>query len=119
MIYDCFIFNDELDLLDLRLRFLDAAADRFVIVESERSLSGQPKPLLFRENKHRFEPWLHKIIHVVAPANNMTPWEYEFFQRNYIKQGLASCADEDIIIISDADEIVNIKDILAIPGFTT
>ena len=119
MIYDCFLFNDELDLLQLRLQFLDDAVDKFVIVESERTISGQLKPLHFHKNQERFKKFLPRIIHLVAPVNDLSAWDYEFFQRNYIKQALQSCADDDIIIISDADEIVNIKDIRSLPGFHT
>lgn len=117
MIYDCFLFNDELDLLELRLRFLDDAVDRFVIVESERSLSGEPKPLHFFNNRLRFEKFLSRIIHLRAPVNDLPPWEYEFFQRNHIKEALKTCGEHDIIIISDADEIVNVKTLLNYPGF--
>lgn len=116
MIYDCFLFNDELDLLRLRLEFLDKSVDRFVIVESTRTLSGEKKPLYFELNKEKFAGFLPRIIHLVAPANDLPAWEYEFFQRNYIKEGLKQCGDDDIIIISDADEIVNVKEILARPG---
>ncbi len=114
--YDCFIFNDELDLLRLRLEYLQNSVDYFVIVESTRTLSGGPKPLHFSLNKEKFVPFLPKIIHLVAPANDMPAWEYEYFQRNYIKEALQNCAGEDIIVISDADEIVNIGDILSRPG---
>ena len=119
MIYDCFLFNDELDLLQLRLSFLDDVVDRFLLVESPRTLSGKPKPLYFAENKNRFDKYLHKIIHIVAPANDMPPWEYEFFQRNYIKTGLIECHPDDLVAISDADEILNIKELLKTGDFAT
>lgn len=111
-VYDCFIFNDELSLLLLRLSFLHDAVDYFVIVESKRTLSGQPKPLVFIENKHLFANFLGKIIHVEAPVNSLPTWEYEYFQRNYIKEGLKNCCDDDLVHISDADEILNIKQLL-------
>ncbi len=113
MIYDCFIFNDELDLLELRLTFLENITDRFVLVESARTLSGSPKPLYYESNKERFTRFQHKIIHVITPVNDLPAWEYEWFQRNGIKKGLEQCSDTDIIFISDADEIVNIKEILS------
>ena len=47
MVYDCFMFFNELELLDLRLHELDAVVDRFVLVEGVRTLSGKPKPLYF------------------------------------------------------------------------
>ncbi len=114
MVYDCFIFNDELDLLELRLTFLADAADRFVLVEAERTLSGEQKPLHYELNKERFARFHHKIIHIIVPVNEMKPWDYEFYQRNAIKNGLAQCEAADIIFISDIDEIVHIKEIISI-----
>lgn len=116
MICDCIIFNDELDLLEIRLNFLADTVDRFVIVESERTLAGGAKPLHYQLNKERFSSFHHKIIHLIAPVNELPAWEYEFYQRNYIKEALFNCADNDIIFISDADEIVNIKAVLSCPG---
>jgi len=115
MIYDCFIFNDELELLQLRLRLLNNVADRFVLVESERTLAGNPKPLHFSNNKKQFDPFLARIIHVVAPFNNLPAWEYEYFLRNNIKTALTGCNPDDIIVISDADEMVNLEAVLSIP----
>lgn len=114
MIYDCFIFNDELDLLELRLEFLSSRVDHFILVESERTLSGNPKQLHFKNNEHRFSKWKDQIIHLVAPDNKMPAWEYEFFQRNYIREGLKNAAKDDIVFISDADEILNIPAILSL-----
>jgi len=112
MIYDCFIFNDELNLLQLRLLFLYKTVDRFVLVESGRTLSGNPKRLHYEENKEIFNEFHDKIIHLVCPVNNLPAWDYEYFQRNYIKKALQNCSDTDIIFISDADEIINVKAIL-------
>jgi len=112
MIIDAFIFNNELEILLLRLNFLNDIVDRFVIVESKRTLAGADKPLHFYNNRHLFQPFLNKIVYLEAPANDLTPWEYEFFQRNYLKKGLEDCAEDDIVFISDVDEIVNIKDVI-------
>lgn len=116
MVYDCFIFNDELDLLELRLQLLHPAVDKFVLVESSRTLSGQSKPLHYAENKNRFRKFESQIIHVIAPANELPAWEYEYFQRNCIKDGLKEAHEEDLVFISDADEIVNIPEVLRVSG---
>lgn len=42
-IYDCFVFHDELDLLDIRLNILDAYVDYFVVCEGDRTHRGKPK----------------------------------------------------------------------------
>lgn len=107
MIYDGFIFFNELELLDIRLHELNNLVDRFVLVESTQSFSGQNKPLYFEENKSQFRPYLEKIIHVVVdfPETVKTPWEKEYTQRRAISRGLEHCNLNDIVIFSDVDEI--------------
>lgn len=111
-IYDCFIFCDELDLLELRLEILNDVVDKFVLVESPRTHSNKLKPLYFAENKERFSKYLDKIIHIVADDIETadgygTHWQRERDQRNAIVRGLVNCSNYDIIILSDVDEIPN------------
>jgi beta-1,4-mannosyl-glycoprotein beta-1,4-N-acetylglucosaminyltransferase len=109
MIYDCFTFFNELDLLEIRLNELNDVADRFVLVEATRTHQGKPKKLVYEENKARFAAFHHKLIHVIVdeyPENpNNDPWVYEWHQRNMIKSGLKNCNPDDVIMISDVDEI--------------
>jgi beta-1,4-mannosyl-glycoprotein beta-1,4-N-acetylglucosaminyltransferase len=72
MIYDCFNFFNELDILDLRLNTLNDVVDYFVIVESNVTHSGSNKPYYFWDNQHIFEKFLHKIInfHVEDTPND-------------------------------------------------
>jgi beta-1,4-mannosyl-glycoprotein beta-1,4-N-acetylglucosaminyltransferase len=111
-IYDCFLFSSELDLLKIRLSYLYDQVDYFVLVESGRTLTNSEKKLYYHENRHLFEKFQDKIIHIVAESNDLPAWEYEFFQRNSIKQGLKSCNPDDLIFISDVDEIVNISEVV-------
>ena len=111
-VYDAFLFNDELELLKLRLQLLGDVVEQFIIVESKRTLAGEKKPLHFLDNQNLFQQYLHKIKHVEVAVNDLSSWEYEFFQRNAIKEGLQQCNDDDIIFISDADEIINIPEVL-------
>lgn len=107
MIYDCFTFFNELDLLEIRLHTLDSVVDKFVLVESTRTFTNKEKPLHFSLHKERFSKFLHKIIHVVVddfPQSDVA-WDFEFHQRNAIARGLTTCAPEDVILISDVDEI--------------
>lgn len=115
MIYDCFIFFNELELLDIRLNVLNEKVDKFVLVESTRTFTNNPKPLYFQENKHRFEKFSDKIIHVVIDEfpEFTNAWDYETFQRNSIKEGLKNCNLDDIVLISDIDEIPNLYSINA------
>lgn len=109
MIYDCFTFFNELDLLTLRLHELSGAVDHFVLVEATHTHSNKPKPLYFDENKERFREFLPKIIHIVVddfPENPGNRWVLENYQRDAIMRGLSDCSPDDSIIISDIDEIV-------------
>ncbi len=106
-VYDCFMFNNELDLLELRLRILEDVVDRFVLVEAAQSHTGIAKPLHFEENRDRFARWLNRIQHVVIaklpPENDA--WANDAAQRNAIARGLPEVADDDLVLISDLDEL--------------
>ena len=107
MIYDCFTFFNELDVLELRLMELDAVVDRFVIAEAPVTFAGRPKPLWFADHRERFAPWLDRIVHVVVddmPATH-DPWTRERHQRNALARGLAGARPDDGVIVSDVDEI--------------
>ena len=112
-IYDCFSFFNELDLLDIRLEMLNKYVDKFVIVELPYTFRGDKKSLIFNDNKERFEKYLDKIIYI-CPENHpqyMGDGDFgiEYFQRNSILKGLELCDPDDIVIISDIDEIPSPK----------
>ncbi|MDR1964043.1 MAG: hypothetical protein LBQ50_09725 [Planctomycetaceae bacterium] len=114
MIYDCFTFFNEIDLLEIRMNILNEVVDRFVIVEATRTFSNHPKPLYFETNKDRFAAFSSKIIHLVVDdyPEFETAWTYENHQRDCIERCLRGCNDNDLILISDLDEIPNPKTIL-------
>lgn len=108
-VYDCFMFYNELDLLEIRLNELYNAVDYFVLVESsETHRTGSPKPFYFEEAKERFAPFLNKIIHIKLTEHIETDngWVRENWHRNQIMRGLTNCKNEDLILISDADEFI-------------
>lgn len=107
MIYDCFTFNDEMDLLEIRLNVLDSVVDKFVLVEATKTFLSKDKALHYKENKERFKQFNDKIIHIVVDEfpDDKNPWALENSQRNNIIKGLNDCNDDDIVIISDLDEI--------------
>lgn len=117
MVYDCFIFFNELDLLEIRLHELNDVVDKFVLIEANKTFQNNEKPYYFEENKQRFSRFLDKIIHVkldsyplfIPLINPFTPWKLEFFQRNSIIKGLKNCNPDDVILISDVDEIPKAK----------
>jgi beta-1,4-mannosyl-glycoprotein beta-1,4-N-acetylglucosaminyltransferase len=116
MIYDCFTFFNELDLLEIRLNILDKTVDKFVLVEATKTHQGKEKPLNFNKNKKRFERFLPKIIHVIVDEypeyEGKSAWILEHHQRNSIINGLKDCKPEDVILISDVDEIPDPNKIL-------
>jgi beta-1,4-mannosyl-glycoprotein beta-1,4-N-acetylglucosaminyltransferase len=106
-IYDCFMFYNEFEVLEIKLNELYDHVDCFVIVESTESFRGNPKPLYFYENRERYSKFLDKIIHVVADRiEAYSPWVRESYQRNQIRKGLLNLNNWDVVIIEDLDEIV-------------
>lgn len=106
-IYDCFLFFNELEILEIKLNELYEHVDYFVLVESTETFRGNPKPLYFNENKQRYSQFLDKIIHIVVEHfETDNPWAREGNQRNQMMRGLTQCKDSDFVIIEDADEIV-------------
>ena len=105
MIYDCFSYWDEDLLLDLRLNILDNYVDYFVIVEGNKTWQNNQKKLRFEINK--FKKFKNKIIHVPVKdlPDGEDPYLRENYQRNSIVNGLINANDNDLIIISDLDEI--------------
>lgn len=107
-VFDCFPFFNELDVLDIRLAELDPLVDHFVIVEATRTFTAKPKPLYFADNRARYQRYAAKIIHVVVddiPLDAPTHWAREAHQREAIMRGLTEAKPDDIIVISDCDEI--------------
>ena len=122
-IYDCFMYFDEEEVLDLRLNILKDKIDYFVIVESTFNHKGERRKLLF--DKSKFEKFNSKIIYLVFDkvpdevqkvSNDdsleekdrkyiMNAVYRENSQRNYIYEGLKKCEKNDLILISDVDEI--------------
>lgn len=125
MIYDCFNFFDELELLEIRFNILDKYVDKFVVVEANETFMGKSKPLFFEENKDRFKKWSNKIIHLsvtdfpndkaILEKALLSPntggkehwWVREFYQKEYLIKALIACNMDDLIFISDLDEIWN------------
>ena len=106
MIVDCFTFFDELDLLELRLETLAAVVDRFVLCEAPFTFRGQPKPLVFAQQRERFARWRERIVHLVYPQPaNGNPWLNEWGQRDHLAAGLTDLDDDALVLIGDCDEI--------------
>ena len=114
-IYDCCIYFDENLMLDMRFNILNEHVDKFVVVEATRDHSGNSKKLNF--NINNFQKFKEKIIyHVVEDipqevTNYKKGWSPNFYRENFhrdsISKAIENCDPEDLILISDADEIPN------------
>ena len=127
-IFDCFMYFDEDVVLDVRLNYLNKYVDKFVIIEAKYNHNGETRKPKF--DVKNFEKFRDKIIYLLidqeapkikdvknlkdidkkAGEQIMNALKRENFQRNYIADGLTEAEDEDWIIISDLDEIPNLKD---------
>lgn len=112
-VFDGIIFNNELDMLDLRWHELYPFITKFVILESNTTFTGIPKPLVFASNRDRFAFAEGKIIHDVFPGrvaeymSREDPFVLEGQQRSAMNGLLrrAGISNGDLLIMSDTDEI--------------
>lgn len=107
-IYDCFIFNDENEILELRLNELKNYVDIHVIIEFGENHQGKQKGR--KINQQILDKFKDKIRYFYYDKFELVnTWKRESFQRNKIFEGIIDASDEDIIIISDVDEIPNLS----------
>ena len=107
-IYDCFTFYNELDLLELRLEEHYNYVDYFVIAEANKTHQGRDKIYYLEENWDRYAKYHDKIIHIKVddmPTHD-NAWVLENYQRNALAKGYENADDNDIIVISDLDEVM-------------
>jgi beta-1,4-mannosyl-glycoprotein beta-1,4-N-acetylglucosaminyltransferase len=128
-IYDCFMYFDEDLLLDIRLNSLEKFVKKFVITEATYTHNGNKKKLNFDIN--RFQKFKDKIIYIVVDKQpeNILQLEKEdtkekvgeklilngmardYYQRECLSGGLKEAKDDDLILISDLDEIPNLESV--------
>ena len=126
-IYDCFMYFDEDLLLDLRLNVLNKFVKKFVITEATYTHNGNKKKLQFDINK--FKKFEDKIIYIVVdqhPENILklsdedskkrraeklilNGMARDYYQRESLNKGLNAANEDDLIFISDLDEIPNLE----------
>ena len=109
-IIDCITYCGEDLLLKIRFETLYNQIDKFIIIEANKYFDGNPKPKFFDHKK--FYKYSNKIEYYYIenlPKYNGNNLEYEIFIKNQIARGLNNLDDEDIVLISDADEIPNLK----------
>lgn len=108
MIVDTTLFNDEFDMLDIRIALTQDWVDRWVICEGNRTMSGKPKPYHLSDNIQRYAHLSNrlKVIKLDIPTT-WTNWDIENGQRAACLEGYQDCSPDDIIMHSDLDEILN------------
>jgi hypothetical protein len=126
MIWDCFLFHNELDVLDMRFEELYPVVDRFVLLESTMTFSGKDKIGHFSHNIDRYKPYHDKIIRIVQVGDDtLDAWGREKHARNSLAFGLeamgykpdeAGAKPDDTIILSDVDEIPRRSVVEALAG---
>ena len=126
-IYDCFMFYDEDLIAELRFNILNQYVSEFIVVESKYTHSGEKRELLFNINKYaNFKNKINYIVLENEPDNLekvydddtedkknskyiMNALKRENYHRNEISKGLTKASSEDLILISDVDEIPNLS----------
>ena len=123
-IYDCTTFYSEHMMLDVRFHILNDYVEKFIVTESLYSHSGQPKKLNFDINN--YPKFKDKIIYLVIDQepNDLikieNTKEHQGLKRinslkrielsyNYMMKAIENLADDDLIILSDNDEIPNLN----------
>jgi beta-1,4-mannosyl-glycoprotein beta-1,4-N-acetylglucosaminyltransferase len=128
-IFDCFMYFDEELVVDIRFNTLNEFVDYFVVVESKFTHKGDKRDLKF--NHKKFNKFKDKIIYLIydKPPQKIIEFKSEDSeeekstkyilnaayrengQRNYILKGLDDAKENDIILISDVDEIPNLSNV--------
>ena len=108
--FDCFMYNNEDLILDVRLNSLDKYIDKFVIVEAKQNHQGKKKDS-YNFEINNFKKFKDKIKYLKIEnfPDQYSSWQRENFQRNFITKGLLDANDDDFVIISDIDEIPNLE----------
>ena len=126
-VYDCFMYFDEDPILDLRLNYLNEFVNQFIIVESKFTHRGDRRELLFNIDKYsKFKDKITYLIVDHEPSGLQTinsddnestlsekyilnAAKRENYQRNYILKGIEKADLNDLILVSDLDEIPNLE----------
>ena len=108
-VYDCFTFYNEFELLELRLKALWDVVDFFVLVEADKTHADKPKSFYFWERQDEFKNFWPKIRHLpvemTVDFKGAGDWSIENAQRDAIAYGIFDAKPDDLILISDVDEI--------------
>lgn len=109
-VYDAVLFSNEIDLLTIRWNELYPYITQFVLLESNSTFTGLPKPLVFASNQNAFEFIEPRLTYRNIGGRfrkGENPFVEEAYQRIALDQLLriAGIDDDDLLIMSDVDEI--------------
>ena len=110
-IFDCIPFYQSNLLFELRLKTLDHLVDEFIVCEATKTHAGKKKELCFELKK--FQKISKKIKYIIVDdmpeRNSLNKEKYPLYnyQINALHKGLANANDNDLILVSDEDEIPN------------
>lgn len=111
-VYDAILFNNELDLLEIRWRELYPYVTKFIILESNMTFTGIPKPVTFDLNRDRFAFAEEKIVYGFLPLEiasgvHVDPFLIESHHRSIMNELIrkSGISDGDLLLVSDTDEI--------------
>jgi hypothetical protein len=106
-VYDCLLYNGEIDLLEVRLHELAESVHRFVIVEADTTFRGARKTPRFDPLDPRVTPFANSVRYVLVKDMPRTgdAVQLEAWQRNAILRGVPDAAPEDLVLVSNVDEI--------------
>ena len=127
-IFDCTNYFNEDVIYGLRLEILDKYVDKFIVAESLYSHSGQRKKLNFDINKYpKFKSKIHYIVVENEPQDLIKldglPYDHaqgmkrmnslKRIRQQYdvLREGIKDAQNDDLIILSDCDEIPNLENL--------
>ena len=121
-VFDVFLFGYELDLLEIRMNILDPYVDYFVFSEGGKTFSGEDKGFVFKKTDKRFKKFKDKIIYTKIEEPTQEELQAKGIQYNVKRESFMRdtfykdsimevlkehCADDDVIVWSDLDEVPN------------
>lgn len=106
-LYDLFPFFNELDLLELRFSELDPLNPVYGLVELPRTFTDLPKEMHFARNQERLRRGRHieSFLPYAIPSGPHPT--VDWFQRRQLGKLIDNADPDDIVMLSDVDEIPN------------
>ncbi|KAK7365204.1 hypothetical protein VNO80_14078 [Phaseolus coccineus] len=109
-VFDAVLFSNEVDILTIRWKEMYPYVTHYVILESNSTFTGIPKPLIFANNRDKFGFVDSRLTYGVIGGRFMkgeNPFVEEAYQRVALDRLLkiAGIEDDDLLIMSDVDEI--------------